>query len=103
MNQYDIEPGELIRPNEMAKALGFQNSESIRRALERGTYPIGFAIPPGPGGKWIYVVPRKPFMEFVRTGKFPETTDTLSSSLILKLLQRLDEVEKKMKIVIKGS
>jgi len=92
---------ELIRPDEMARALGMKSSESIRRSLEIGAYPIGFAYKTdNPAGKWIYIVPRAPFMEFVRTGRFPETVDTLSSGLVVKLLQRLDEVEKRIRSIM---
>lgn len=38
--------------------------------------PCAVALPgsayQGPGGKWVYDVPRAAFMEFVRTGMVPE-------------------------------
>ena len=60
-----------ITPTEMARAFGKKNPEPIREALRRGTYPVGCAYK-GPGGKWIYDVPRSAFDEFLRTGRAPE-------------------------------
>ena len=60
----------LITPGEMAKVLGKQNPNTIKAALRRGDYPIGMAYK-GPGGQWVYDVPREAFMTFARTGRVP--------------------------------
>jgi hypothetical protein len=59
----------LISPAEMGRMLG-KNPAPIYEALQRGTYPIGMAYRTKTG-RWVYDVPRKPFEEFVRTGKMP--------------------------------
>ena len=61
----------LITPGEMAKVLGKQNPNTIKAALRRGDYPIGMAYK-GPGGQWVYDVPREAFMTFARTGRVPD-------------------------------
>ena len=59
---------ERITPAEMARMLGKTNPAAIRAALRRGDYPVGTSYR-GPGGRYVYDVPRSAFVEFVRTGK----------------------------------
>ncbi len=61
-----------ITPAEMARLLGKENPATIRAALRRGDYPVGTAYE-GPGGRYVYDVPRAAFMEFLRTGRAPSS------------------------------
>ena len=58
---------ELITPSEAARMLGKQNPEGIKAALKNGSFPIGMAYQ-GARKRWVYIIPRKPFENFVKTG-----------------------------------
>lgn len=60
-----------ISPTEMAKMLGKTNPATIQQALRNHTYPIGMAYQTE-SGRWVYDVPREPFIKFIKTGRVPE-------------------------------
>lgn len=64
-------PDTMITPLEAARMLGKNHAETIKQALRLGTYPIGMAYRTE-SGRWVYDIPRKPFEEFVKTGKIPK-------------------------------
>lgn len=60
-----------ITPKEIAEEMGLKDPETIRAALRAGTFPVGWASKI-PGGRWKYMVPRKAWDHFARTGRIPD-------------------------------
>lgn len=58
----------LITPSEAAKMLGKVNPATIMSAMRLGTFPFGVAYKTETG-RWVYDIPRKPFEEYIKTGR----------------------------------
>jgi len=61
---------ENMSPAEFARRVG-KNPEVIRNAMRAGSFPLGFASRL-PSGGWLFVIPRAPAEEFLRTGVLPK-------------------------------
>lgn len=78
-------PPEMITPEEMATRCGLNNT-TIRAALRKGTFPVGFALQMD-SGQWRYVVPRAEFEDWL-AGKRPSNI-RLVDTLVERFVERI--------------
>ena len=65
-------PETFISVPDAAKLLGTA-AVKLMQALRAGTFPIGVAFKgAGKDERWVYRIPREPFMKFLRTGVVPK-------------------------------
>ena len=76
-------PPEMITPEEMSPRCGI-NHETIRMALRKGQFPVGFALKMD-SGQWRYYIPRAEFEDWL-AGRRPSNV-----RLVDTLVERLAE------------